>query len=98
MSLPVRRTNRAEAALDEIWLWIAQDNIAAAEEFTDRVEAAENRLGRFPEIGQARPDLAEGVRHWPLPPYLIIYRVEPDCVLVLRIVHGARDLPRLFRN
>ncbi|HWF78157.1 MAG TPA: type II toxin-antitoxin system RelE/ParE family toxin [Caulobacteraceae bacterium] len=97
MSLPVRRTNRAETDLDEIWLRIAQDNIAAAEEFAERVEAAENRLGRFPEIGQARPDLADDVRHWPLPPYLILYRVEQDCVLVVRIVHGARDLPRLFR-
>jgi toxin ParE1/3/4 len=63
MSLPFRRTNRAEADVDEIWLWIAQDNIDAAEELTDRLEAAENRLGRYPEIGQARPDLAARVRH-----------------------------------
>ena len=97
MSLPVRRTNRAESDIDDIWLWIAEDSIAAAEEFTDRVEAAENRLARYPEIGQARPDLAAGVRHWPIAPYPILYRAQDDGVLILRVVHGARDLPRLFR-
>jgi toxin ParE1/3/4 len=98
MSLPVLRTNRAEADLDEIWLWIAEDNIDAAERTIERIEAAENRLGQFPEIGQARPDLADGVRHWPMPPYLILYRVETDRVLVLRVVRGARDLPGLFER
>ena len=97
MSLPVRRTKRAEADIDEIWLWIAEDNVTAADEFLDRIEAVERRLGQFPELGQGRPDLAQGVRHWPLPPYLILYRVEADCVLIGRVVHGARDLPRLFR-
>jgi toxin ParE1/3/4 len=97
MSLPVRRTNRAEADLDEIWLWIAGDNVDAAEQTVERIAAAERRLSDFPEIGQARPDIAEGIRHWPVGPYLILYRVEPDCVLVIRVVHGARDLPRLFR-
>jgi toxin ParE1/3/4 len=98
MSLPVLRTNRAEADLDEIWLWIAEDNIDAAERTIERIEAAENRLGQFPEIRQARPDLADGVRHWPMPPYLILYRVETDRALVLRVVHGARDLPALIER
>ena len=60
------------------------------------IEAAEDRLGDFPELGQARTDLAEGLRHLPSPPYLILYRAAPDPILVVRIVHGARDLPRLL--
>jgi toxin ParE1/3/4 len=98
MSLPVRRTNRAESDLDEIWLWIAEGSVVAAEEMIGRIEAAENRLGQFPEIGQARPDLADGLRHCPVGPYLVLYRVDPDQILVIRIVHGARDIPRLFRD
>ena len=97
ISLPVLRTNKAETDLDEIWLWIAEDNIKAAEDTIERIEAAENRLGQFPELGQARPDLSEGVRHWPVGSYLILYRIEADHVLIVRVIHGARDLPALFR-
>jgi len=96
MNLPVRRTNQADADLDSIWLSIAIDSPTAAERLIGRLEAAESRLGQFPEIGQARPDLGVGIRHWPIAPYLIFYRVDPEAVTILRILHGARDLPRLF--
>jgi toxin ParE1/3/4 len=96
MRLPVRRTNRAERDLDEIWLHVAADDVEAADRIIERIEAAEDRLGDFPELGQARTDLAEGLRHLPSPPYLILYRAAPDPILVVRIVHGARDLPRLL--
>jgi toxin ParE1/3/4 len=97
MSLRVRRTHLAEADFGDLWLWIAQSSgIEAAERMTDRIQAAEDRLGDYPEIGQARPDLAPGLRHWPDPPFLILYRVEPAAISIIRIVHGARDLPSLF--
>ena len=93
MSLPVRRTNQADSDLDAIWLHVAQDNVETAERMIQRIAVAEDRLGEFPEIGQARPDLAEGLRHWPVAPYVILYRIERDKVVVVRILHGARDLP-----
>ena len=96
MSLAVRRTRAADADLDGIWLDIAVERPVAADRMIDRLGAAEDRLGHFPEIGQARPDLAPGLRHWPVPPYLIFYRVEAECVLIVRVVHGARDLASLF--
>src|SRR5581483_8586446 len=49
--LPVRRTNRAEADLDEIWRWTAENlGVPAAERIVERIEAGEDRLGHFPEI------------------------------------------------
>ena len=96
MSLPVRRSNRADADLDEIWLHIAKDNVAAADRVIDRIEAAENRLAEFPQIGQARPEIRAGLRHWPVGGYLMFYRVAEEELTVVRVVHGARDLPELF--
>ena len=93
MRLPVRRTNQADADLDEIWLYIATDNQGAANRVLQRLYRAEDRLGEFPEIGQARPDIAPTLRHWPVGSYLILYRIEPDCVRIVRVIHGARDLP-----
>jgi toxin ParE1/3/4 len=97
MRLPVRRSRQAESDLDDLWLWLAQNaSIAAAERMTARIEAGEDRLGDHPEIGQARPDLAPGMRHWPVPPFLILYRIDDAALTVVRVVHGARDLPSLF--
>jgi toxin ParE1/3/4 len=96
MTLPVRRTNRAEADLDDIWLHIATENIAAADRMIERIETAEDRLGEFPQIGQARPEIGPDLRYWPVGSYLVFYRAEADQVTIVRVVHGARDLPDLF--
>jgi toxin ParE1/3/4 len=96
VSLPVRRTVRADDDLDSIWLHVAEDSVRAAERLIRAIEAAEDRLGQFPEIGQARPDLALDLRHWPVGSYLILYRVDPEAVLIVRVIHGARDLPAVL--
>ena len=92
----VRRSREADLDLDEIWASIAADNAQAAERLISRVVAAEQRLALYPELGQARPDIAPEARHWPVGRYLILYRIDPDVVSIMRIVHGARDLPALF--
>jgi toxin ParE1/3/4 len=96
MKLPVRRTRRAEADLDEIWLHIALDNVTAADRLMEQIEAAEDRVAEFPQIGQARPEIRPDLRHWPVGAYLIFYRVDEDEVSIVRVAHGARDLPELF--
>lgn len=98
MSLPVRRTIEADADLDAIWLHIAKDKVAAADRLINRIQDAEDHLGVFPEIGQARPDVAPGLRYWPVRPYLIFYRVDPDAVTIVRILHGFRDLWAALRS
>jgi toxin ParE1/3/4 len=92
MSLPVRRTNQADADLDSIWLHVAADSVRAAEKLVERIEAAEDQLG----VGQAQPELGAGIRHWPVQSYVIFYRADPDAVTTLRILHGARDLPSIL--
>jgi toxin ParE1/3/4 len=92
MSLPVRRTFQADADLDAVWLHIATDSVAAADRLIKRIEDAEERLGVFPELGQARPDVRPGLRYFPVSPYLIFYRIDPDAVTIVRVIHGHRDL------
>jgi toxin ParE1/3/4 len=96
MSLRLRRTKLADADLDSIWLYIAADNVAAAERQIQRIEAAERRLADFPELGPARPELRAGLRSWTIGAYLIVYRIDPDALTIVRVLHGARDLPGLF--
>jgi toxin ParE1/3/4 len=47
-------------------------------------------------MGAERSDLATALRSWPLDNYLIFYKPLPDGIEVLRVLHGARDLPPFF--
>lgn len=58
----------------------------------DRIEASERRLAEFPELGRGRDELLRGVRSWVVGAYLIFYRVEATSLIVIRVLHGARDL------
>jgi len=89
----------ARRELLEAVRWIAQDNPAAARALRDAIVAAATRIGEFPQLGTERPDLvAPPVRLLLLSgfPYLIVYDCEADPPLVLRVLHGARDLPDIF--
>jgi toxin ParE1/3/4 len=92
------RTARAEEDLIDIWRHVAAENPGAADRLLDRIDSVCERLAEFPRMGQARPDLAESLRYFVAGSYLVIYRETPDAVDIVRVVHGARNLPRLFRD
>ena len=85
----------ADADLKDIHLWVAQDDEGAADRLVRRIVAATGRLGAFPESAPSREELGEGIRSLVVGRYLVLYRVGPDSVDVIRIVHSARDLERL---
>ena len=92
----LRRTARFEADLIDIWLYIAQDNPAAADRLLDLLDQMSRALARNPQLGMAREDIAAGVRHFPVGRYLILYRDVGDGVEVVRYVHGMRRLEDLI--
>jgi len=51
-------------------------------------------VGAQPGIGHVRDDLAdESLRVWAVFSYLIIYRTDTKPVQIIRVIHGARDVP-----
>lgn len=96
VALKVYRRPQADLDEQEIWLTIAIDNVAAADRLVTRIDEAEERLAEFPELGRVRPELGEGVRTWVVGSYLIVYAVEPHAVVVIRILHGAREIDDLI--
>jgi len=86
----------AEADLEGIFDHIAADNPAAAAGFVARLEELAARLAETPGMGRARPDLLPELRSFPLGSYLLFYRPGIDGIEVVRVLHGARDLPALF--
>ena len=62
-------------------------------------EERSKMLADQPFLGAADEDLGPGLRRLVVAPYLIVYELPTsDEVSILRIVHGARDLPSLFEG
>jgi toxin ParE1/3/4 len=50
-----------------------------------------------PNLGEACPDLGNDVRRFPVGNYVVFYRPLPDGIEVLRVLHGSRDIPAIWR-
>ncbi|PWC79029.1 type II toxin-antitoxin system RelE/ParE family toxin [Azospirillum sp. TSH64] len=92
-------TAAAEGDLESIGDYIAQDNPLAAIRMVLDIRDHCRKIASMPAIGRSRPELGTGLRSLSVSPYLILYRAEnADRVIVIRIVHGARDLPHVMRD
>jgi toxin ParE1/3/4 len=81
--------------------WIAADNPQAAQALRDTVVQAARRIGEHPQIGTPRPDLADPpIRFLAMTgfPYLLVYDGDARPSRILRVLHGARDLPEVLAD
>jgi len=92
----------ADADVDEAASFIAQDSIEAALRFYDAVNKTfqqirehPTRWARYeldhPRLANVRKRAVGGFRN-----YLVFYQIEADVVEVIRVLHGARDIPSLI--
>jgi toxin ParE1/3/4 len=89
----VRFTRRAREDLLDIWLYIASRNSdAIADRVYDHIERTCQLLKDHPQLGPARPEIAEDARALVIERWLALYRLAEDGVQVVRIIDGARDL------
>jgi toxin ParE1/3/4 len=92
----VFRTSQGHLDLVEISLHIAEANPSAADRWLDVIGEKCQMLSRMPEIGKRRLDLAPGLRSLAVGNYVIFYRPISDGIQIIRVLHGARDIPSLF--
>lgn len=95
MSEP-NQSPQARGDLLEIWLRIARDNPDAADHLLARIHRAAARLAEFPGMGRLRPELAPGLHSFAVGNYVIFYHEASAGIEIVRVLHGARDLPPLF--
>jgi plasmid stabilization system protein ParE len=102
-NLPVLFTALAEEDLDQIEDYIAAHDAAAAARVRVAIVQQSIQIGNTPEKGVAleNPQGPEeaGVRLWPVTRYrnyLVLYKIEPEQVRVLRILNAAQDWTRFF--
>jgi toxin ParE1/3/4 len=92
MASNLSRRPQAEIDLEEIWLFIAADNIAAADRLLDRIGTIFEMLTENPQAGRLRPELGMSIRSFTVGNYIIFYEAFPNGVEIVRVLHGARDI------
>jgi len=92
-----RLAPEAARDIEEIWEYIARDSVRAARRVRLGLLAACRRLAQHPGLGHRREDLTDKpVLFWPVYSYFIIYNPATKPLEIVRILHGAQDLPRLL--
>ena len=87
----VRFSPSAQADIQAIFDFIAQDNPVMAGRVVAIIEQATDRLSLFPHSG--RMGAVEGTRELVIPrlPYITVYTVAEDAVDIIAVFHAAQD-------
>lgn len=93
-----RVTRRPQAVDDivDIWDYIADDSIAAADTWVDRLDTQLELLATQPLMGRTRDELMPGIRSFPFGRYVIFYMPHASGLDVVRLLHSARDVDAIF--
>ena len=91
-----RYSHLANSDLDEIALYLFNLNPSAAHRLLETLDKTCQLLAEHSEIGRRRPELGADLRSYPVGNYLIFYSIAQDGIIVVRILYGARNLPRIF--
>jgi plasmid stabilization system protein ParE len=92
-------TPQALVDIREIWQWISQDNVEAANRVESAIFEKIAKVARMPGVGHRRADVKN-------PSYLFVnvysysigYEHDDVSVTVIRVLHGSRDFKNLFPN
>jgi len=91
--MSVHWTDSAIAHLLDIYEYIAHDSPIYAKRMIDRITRRSEQIASFPMSGRMVPEYEAGdIREIIEKPYRIIYRIKPDQVDVLAVIHCAQLL------
>jgi toxin ParE1/3/4 len=91
-------TPRASSDLTEIWGYIAEDSVANADLFIDKLHKTIQVLANQPGAGRRRDELASGILSFPIGRYIVFYRSKGNTIEIVRVLHGSRDIQAIFER
>lgn len=88
-------TEPALLDLENIRSYIQKDSEYYAIQFIEKILETVENLKEFPEMGRNIPESqSKNIRELLYHNYRIIYKIEPERLLILAIIHGARDFDK----
>ena len=92
----ILKTQTAEKDVDEIWNYLYSKSPQGAEKIIHQIEQKLFMLAKNPLSGRSRNDLAIDLRSTPVGHYVIFYKPIKEGILVIRTLHGSRDIESFF--
>ena len=95
-----RLSGPAKEDLWEVWGYLAEHaSLDVADRVVSELHEAMEKLAERPQSGHLRTDLAgEALRFWRVHSYLVVYLPESTPLVVVRVLHGARDVKALLEE
>ena len=89
-------TPQSKKDLNDIGLYIAQDNPRRAMGFVRELREQCRKITQAPKAYRLRPELGKGLRSCAHGNYIVFFFEEPGLVRILRVLHGAMDIEAQF--
>lgn len=102
MTRRIIKSDLALTDLEEQAEYLRQRSPRAALRFLDAAEALFRQLASMPGIGEpfeSDNPLFRDLRYFPIPKFpsqVVYYKSLRDGIIVIRVLHGARDADRIF--
>lgn len=88
----------AERDLEAIGDYIADDNPSRALSFIAELRTQCATIAIAPQAYRVRPELGEGIRSCAHGNYLIFFTATKARLTIVRVLHGAMDIPAQFNG
>ncbi len=98
MSRQLKLTQEAREDHKDIWRYISESSINAADAFMDELYQECVRINQSEFWGRNRPELGKQVTSYPDRKYMLYFQIDASTVYVLRILHGTRDQSSVFSD
>ncbi|MBF0143572.1 MAG: type II toxin-antitoxin system RelE/ParE family toxin [Magnetococcales bacterium] len=90
-------SGKADDDLSEIYLHTHRHfGEAQADAYLMGLDACFRNLAGQPGMGRSVNDLREGYLRWDHERHAIFYKLHPDGIVIMRVLHGVRNLPPLL--
>ena len=86
--------------IDDIWDFYAEvESEAVANRIVGRLYSNFQLLAEYPNMARPRSEYLPGARSHTVPatPYVVFYHSTDAGIEIVRVVHGRRDIGRLFQ-
>lgn len=88
---------QAEQDVEDIFDYTLEKfGLEQAVTYTSELEPVFYQLVANPELGQSRHEIRKGLRSVSYRSHVIFYRILKTRIRIVRVLHSARDLPRLL--
>ncbi len=90
-------SNDADADLDEIFDYTESEyDFNQASKYLSNLDSLFEKLVENPNLGRERKELTKGVYSIVEQEHIIFYEIREDYVLIVRVLHGRRDIPKFI--